>query len=308
MRRKTRWNTGKIVNLSEDFVVRRGCVHGPPSDSRISGSVEGIVGHHSTPMQVGWQDEVVVLNPLDNCQSLWFYLWPKHIIQRKRKSERVAVWAALNMLLGIYSINHFNTRACLNFEFLLHFFHCLATETILNYSHFFLYSLFLKPLNRRHLVFFSPRTTKPLCAELFFSSSSPSLFYSLYSHSKHFISIFPPCFNFKTTPLLNNKKTTPFARSAFWFSWAKNRNCWASLCPLCCFATTSFRQISNTTVHFQGALLCWLDFWSSRLNLKVITHFSFPYKYMFYDINVVTCSAWTEQAHDQLNSFSELQQ
>lgn len=208
------------------------------------------------------------------------------------------------MLLCIYGINHFNTLNV--YAQLLVFIALFSLSGYWNY--FELLSLlpllsFFKTIQPKTSGFLFTQNHKASLCRVIFFSSSPSLFYSLYSHSKHFISIFPPCFNFETTPLLNNKKNNSICQKCFLiFLSQKKRNCWASICSLCCFATT------NTTVHSLGALLCWLDFWSSRLNLKVITNFSFPYKYMFYDINVVTCSAWTEQAHDQLNSFSELQQ
>lgn len=65
----------KSVHLSEDFVIRSGCVCGPPSNARVSRLVEGIIGYHSSSMEVGRQDKIVVLHPFYDCQSLWFNLW-----------------------------------------------------------------------------------------------------------------------------------------------------------------------------------------------------------------------------------------
>lgn len=62
------------THLSEELVIRSGCVHGSPSYARVSGLVEGVVSHHGTSMEVGRQDEVVVLHPLDDGQCLWFHL------------------------------------------------------------------------------------------------------------------------------------------------------------------------------------------------------------------------------------------
>lgn len=43
----------KSVYLSEEFVVRSGCVHGPPSNARISRPIEGIIGYDGASVQVG---------------------------------------------------------------------------------------------------------------------------------------------------------------------------------------------------------------------------------------------------------------
>lgn len=74
------WATsGRIYSFSlhlfEDFVIRRGCVCGPPSDARVSRLVEGIIGYDSSPVEVSRQDKIVVLHPFYDCQSLWFNLW-----------------------------------------------------------------------------------------------------------------------------------------------------------------------------------------------------------------------------------------
>lgn len=43
----------KSVHLSEEFVVRSGRVHGPPSNARISRPVEGIISYDGASVQVG---------------------------------------------------------------------------------------------------------------------------------------------------------------------------------------------------------------------------------------------------------------
>lgn len=68
-------NLKSATHVSENFVIWSCCIGGPPSDAGVSRLVKWVIGHYSSSMEVGRQDEIVVLHPLYDGQSLWFNLW-----------------------------------------------------------------------------------------------------------------------------------------------------------------------------------------------------------------------------------------
>lgn len=96
------------THLPEYFVICCGGVSGPPSNPRISWLVKGIISHHSSSVEVGWQDKVVVLHPFYDCQSLGFNLpRPANKEQRPSSEFEDQIRSSSDLCQIIY---HYNTN------------------------------------------------------------------------------------------------------------------------------------------------------------------------------------------------------
>lgn len=169
------------LHLSEDFVIRSGCVCGPPSDARVSRLVEGIIGYDSSPVEVSRQNKIVVLHPFYDCQSLWFNLWRTFNKKVMKKYHIGLIWiqdivylstdCIEEQHLSLFSNCTFCKIICyksvtfpaLKLKYLLHFFpitfrrtlYCIALFTVITHNlHHPTLSSDSSGLKR--LVFFSP--------------------------------------------------------------------------------------------------------------------------------------------------------
>ena len=68
-------NFQSATHLSEDLVIWSRRIRGPSSTARVSWLVKGVIGHYSSPVEISWQDKIVVLHPFYDRQSLRFNLW-----------------------------------------------------------------------------------------------------------------------------------------------------------------------------------------------------------------------------------------